>query len=257
MRSIVLLLEFLRSLLHIMDNVFSNKDSFTKEDLISGGIFLVDKPLKWTSFDVVNKIRYQIRKSLQVKKFKVGHTGTLDPLATGLLVICFGSYTKKINDLISDSKSYEAETTLGASTPSCDLETAFDVYYPTKHITKGAIDQIIDKFTGDIEQFPPIYSAIKKDGIPLYKHARAGTDIEIPTRTVTIYDFSYTEIKMPILRMNISCSKGTYIRSIARDIGTALKSGAHLSALRRTRVGNFSIESAWNLETLVSAFEKL
>jgi len=221
----------------------------TEEDFKNGQVLLIDKPLTWTSFQVVNKLRWHIRKTFNIKKIKVGHAGTLDPLATGLLIICTGKFTKKINEYQAQTKEYTGTFTLGATTPSYDLETEIDKTFPTAHITDALIHKTTAQFTGEISQKPPIFSAIKKDGKRLYELARAGETTEIPTRQVTVHEFEITKIDLPKIEFRIVCSKGTYIRSIAYDFGLALKSGAHLSELRRTKIGEFSVDDA--IEPLV------
>jgi tRNA pseudouridine55 synthase len=222
-----------------------------------GALLLVDKPISWTSFDVVNKIRYKLKHKLGVRKIKVGHAGTLDPLATGLLIICTGKFTKKLDSLQGLYKSYTGTLKLGASTPSFDAETKEDEQYPIDHITEELIETARLSFLGDIEQVPPIFSALKVDGERLYKQARKGISVEIKARPVHIYDFDIQSIEMPNLHFFIKCSKGTYIRSIAHDFGKALQSGAYLSTLRRTSIGEYSIQDAWNLEDLLVHIENM
>lgn len=224
----------------------------TVDDFKNGQVIIIDKPLEWTSFQVVNKIRWAIRRKFNLKKIKVGHAGTLDPLATGLLVICTGKLTKKINEYQAESKEYTGSICLGATTPSFDLETEIDKNYPTEHITEEAIHAAANSFIGVIEQKPPLYSAIKKDGVRLYELARKGEKTEIKSREVTLYEFEITDISMPVVSFRISCSKGTYIRSIADDFGKKLKSGGYLSSLRRTRSGNFDLSTAKSPEAFVS-----
>jgi len=216
----------------------------TLEDYKNGQVLLIDKPLNWTSFQVVNKIRWHIRQKHNIKKIKVGHAGTLDPLATGLLIICTGKFTKKIHEYQGQAKEYTGTFTLGSSTPSFDLETEIDKTYPTKHLTEELIHKTTAQFTGIISQKPPIYSAIKKDGKRLYELARAGKTTEIKSREVTVHQFEITNIDLPKVTFRIVCSKGTYIRSIANDFGLAMDSGSHLSALRRTKIGDFSTDNA-------------
>ncbi len=214
------------------------------EDYKNGQILLVDKPLEWTSFQVVNKLRWLIRKQFNIKKIKVGHAGTLDPLATGLLVICTGKFTKRIPELQGQIKEYTGTITLGDTTPSYDLETEIDQSFPTDHITDTIIRTTTTQFTGEIQQYPPIFSALKKDGKRLYEYARAGEEVKINARTVTVHEFEITGIAMPNVHFRIVCSKGTYIRSLAHDFGKALQSGAHLSTLRRTKIGDYSVIEA-------------
>lgn len=233
------------------------EDPLPSRKLIDGTCLLVDKPQSWTSFDVVNKIRTEIKHSLGVKKIKVGHAGTLDPMATGLLIICTGKHTKKLAELQGLTKEYTGTITLGATTPSYDAETEPDAIFPTNHITTEQLEAARQSFIGDIEQMPPMFSAIKVDGQPLYKKARQGIVVEIAPRPVKIYEFEFLNITLPKIDFRVKCSKGTYIRSLAFDIGKALESGGYLSSLCRTKVGNFKIEDAWNLEALVDHIENL
>ena len=214
------------------------------EDFKNGRILLIDKPLNWTSFQAVNKIRWALRKRFGLKKIKVGHAGTLDPLASGLLVVCTGKFTKKINALQAQSKEYVGTFTLGATTPSFDLETEIDQTYATDHVTENRIEEVARSFIGSIQQTPPLYSALKKDGVRLYEMARKGQQTKIEPRTVQIHEFEITQIALPIVHFRIVCSKGTYIRSIARDFGQALETGAYLSSLRRTKSGEFDLSVA-------------
>lgn len=235
-----------------------NKDDnpLPRYDFSGGATLLVDKPKGWTSFDVVNKIRYKLKDELKVKKIKVGHAGTLDPMATGLLIICTGKATKSLADYQNLPKEYTGTMTLGATTPSYDAETEIDQEFPIQHITFGQIEQARKQFLGQIEQIPPMFSAIKVDGQPLYKKARKGEMVKIEPRTVHIYEFELTRIALPEIDFRVACSKGTYIRSLAHDFGQALDSGAYLSALCRTRVGEFKLEDAWDLEDLVDYIEE-
>ena len=217
----------------------------TAEDFQNGQILLIDKPLTWSSFQAVNKLKYVLKRKYNLpKKFKIGHAGTLDPLATGLLIICTGKFTKKILEIQSQTKEYTGTITIGATTPSYDLETEIDATFPINHIDDALIHQTASGFMGEIDQKPPVFSAIKKDGKRLYEHARAGEEIEIASRKTTIYEFEITRIALPEIDFRVQCSKGTYIRSLAYDFGIALKSGAHLSALRRTKIGDFSVENS-------------
>lgn len=216
----------------------------TLEDFLEGQILLVDKPLTWTSFQAVNKIKWDIRKTFNIKKIKVGHAGTLDPLATGLLIICTGKFTKKITEIQGQSKEYTGTITLGGTTPSFDLETEVNETFPTDHITAELIQDTIPQFLGEIEQIPPVFSALKKDGKRLYEYARAGKEVEIKKRQVTVSEFEITAINLPNITFRIVCSKGTYIRSIANDFGKALQSGGHLSSLRRTKIGEYNVDIA-------------
>ena len=226
-------------------------NSFTAEDFKNGQILLFDKPLEWTSFQVVNKVRWLIRKNCGIKKIKVGHAGTLDPLATGLLIICTGKFTKKIQELQGQEKEYTGTFTLGATTPSYDLETEIDNTFPTDHLSAEKLQQATEQFKGDIEQFPPVFSALKKDGKRLYEYARKGEEVKINSRTVNISSFELTNIDLPEVDFKVSCSKGTYIRSLAHDFGKAVESGAHLSALRRTKIGDFNVENAFTIDTFL------
>jgi tRNA pseudouridine55 synthase len=225
----------------------------TAEDILNGQIILIDKPLKWSSFQAVNKLKYVLKNQFNLpKKFKIGHAGTLDPLATGLLIICTGKFTKTISEIQSQTKEYTGTFTVGATTPSYDLETEVDATFPTEHITAELIQETTQQFIGEIDQKPPVFSAIKKDGKRLYEHARAGEEVEIAFRKTTIYEFEITRIALPEIDFRVQCSKGTYIRSLAFDYGNALYSGAYLSALRRTKIGEYSVENAATPE----AFEK-
>jgi tRNA pseudouridine55 synthase len=220
----------------------------TLEEIKQGKVLLIDKPLNWTSFQVVNKLRWHIRKHFNIKKIKVGHAGTLDPLATGLLIICVGKETKNIHTYQGQAKTYTGTITLGATTPSYDLETEIDKTFPIEHITKDVLLETTKQFIGEIDQKPPIFSAIKKEGKRLYELARKGETTEIKARKVTIESFKLTSTELPNINFEVVCSKGTYIRSLAYDFGLALNSGAHLSALRRTKIGDFSVEKAISVD---------
>jgi tRNA pseudouridine55 synthase len=216
----------------------------TAEDYIEGQILLIDKPLKWSSFQAVNKLKYILKRKYNLpKKFKIGHAGTLDPLATGLLIVCTGKFTKRITDIQAQAKEYTGTITVGATTPSYDLETEVDATFPTENITSELVQETVKQFLGEIDQKPPVFSAIKKDGKRLYEHARAGEEVEIAFRKTTIHEFEITRIALPEIDFRVKCSKGTYIRSLAFDFGKALNSGAHLSVLRRTKIGDFSVEN--------------
>ena len=228
----------------------------TGEDYKTGQVLLIDKPLNWTSFQVVNKLRWEIRQAFNIKKIKVGHAGTLDPLATGLLVICTGKMTKQINTFQGQIKEYTGTFVLGSTTPSFDLETEIDNTYPTDHITEALIHQTTKQFIGEIDQYPPVFSAIKKDGKRLYEFARAGEDVEIKSRKVTIEAFEITKINGLSLEFRVVCSKGTYIRSLANDFGKALNSGAHLSVLRRTKIGDFDVKNGLSIEDFIKNLPK-
>ncbi len=217
----------------------------TAEEYLEGQIILIDKPLTWSSFQAVNKLKYILKRKFDLpKKFKIGHAGTLDPLATGLLIICTGKFTKKITEIQAQAKEYTGTITVGATTPSYDLETKIDATFPTKHISEALILETTKQFLGEIDQKPPVFSAIKKDGKRLYEHARAGEEVEIAYRKTTIHEFEITRIALPEIAFRVTCSKGTYIRSLAYDFGIALNSGAHLSALRRTKIGDYSAKNA-------------
>lgn len=217
----------------------------TPEDYLNGQILLIDKPLKWSSFQAVNKLKYLLINKVGLpKKFKIGHAGTLDPLATGLLLICTGKFTKRITELQGQAKEYTGTFYIGATTPSYDLETEIDETYSTSHIDEALIHETVKQFLGEIDQKPPIFSAIKKDGVRLYEHARAGETIEIESRKTTIHEFEITRIALPEIDFRIVCSKGTYIRSIAYDFGKAMHSGSHLTVLRRTKIGDYDVKYA-------------
>ena len=207
-----------------------------------------DKPYRWTSFDVVGKVRWLICRRLKVKKLKVGHAGTLDPLATGVLIVCTGRATKRIEELQSGTKEYYATIRLGATTPSYDLEKSIDATYPTEHITREMVEQVLERFKGKIEQVPPTFSACKVDGKRAYEIARKGNEVELKPKTLVIDEIELTECNLPDITIRVVCSKGTYIRALARDIGEALQSGGHLTALRRTRVGQYKVEDCLNPE---------
>ena len=223
----------------------------TKEDYLNGKVLLIDKPLEWTSFQAVNKIRWHIRQKFGLKKIKVGHAGTLDPLATGLLIICTGKETKKISEYQGLIKEYTGTFTIGATTPSYDLETEINQTFPTTHLTDEILIKTTSKFLGEIDQKPPIFSAIKKDGKRLYELARKGETTEIKSRKVTISELELTKIALPEVNFKVVCTKGTYIRSLAYDFGVALDSGAHLSELRRTKIGDFSVEDAVTIDQFI------
>ncbi len=217
-------------------------------DFAQGEVLLIDKPLKWTSFDVVNKIRNGLKK--KYGKIKVGHAGTLDPLATGLLIVCTGKFTKRVDEYQAQEKEYTGTIRLGATTPTLDAEMEPDHFFPTEHITPDLVHEAIKNFIGEIEQMPPMYSALKVGGETAYKAARAGRELELKPRTVTIAEFELTNISLPEVGFRVVCSKGTYIRSLARDLGIAVGSGGYLTSLRRTRIGEFRVEDAWDLQKL-------
>jgi len=228
---------------------------FMQYNFQTGETLLVDKPKGWTSFDVVNKIRFRLRHITGVKRIKVGHAGTLDPMATGLLIICTGKFTKKLNEYQGLNKTYTGTLELGKTTPSYDAETEVDQEFPIEHITPELLHQNTSQFIGEIEQIPPIYSAIKVDGERLYKAARKGKKVEIKARQVRIDEFELTDIRMPHVDFRVSCAKGTYIRSLAYDFGKSVDSGAYLTALCRTHIGEFELEDAWNLKELIQFLE--
>ncbi|MCM1336475.1 MAG: tRNA pseudouridine(55) synthase TruB [Candidatus Amulumruptor caecigallinarius] len=217
-------------------------------DFITGEILLIDKPLGWTSFDTVKRLRGALTRRLGLKKLKVGHAGTLDPLATGVMVVCTGRATKRIDTLQAGVKEYVATIALGATTPSYDLETEIDATYPTEHITRELVEATLGRFHGTIEQVPPAFSAVKVDGKRAYKLARRGETPELKAKTLVIDELELLEYSPENITVRVVCSKGTYIRALARDIGEALGSGAHLTALRRTRVGDFRITDCMSVD---------
>jgi tRNA pseudouridine55 synthase len=212
-----------------------------------GRILLIDKEYNWTSFDAVNKIRILLKNRLGIKKIKVGHAGTLDPLATGLIIVCTGKMTKQITGFQDMVKEYEAVLKLGETTPSFDLESEVDKTYPTEHITKEGVLEILNSFIGEINQVPPLFSAKYINGTRAYEYARKGSDIELKAQKVNIYSIELLDFNLPFVKLRVICSKGTYIRSLAGDIGIALGSGAYLSELRRTGIGNFNVKNAISL----------
>jgi len=224
-------------------------------DFQAGTMLLVNKPMDWTSFDVVNKLRFCIKRRLGVKKIKVGHAGTLDPKATGLLIICTGKFTKKLDSYQAQYKEYTGTIKLGETTPSFDQETEVDKTFPTEHITPALLSSAREQFEGDLEQLPPMYSAIKVDGQPLYKKARKGIVVEVKPRPITIHEFELTSTEVPNIDFRCKCSKGTYIRTLAYDFGKAVDSGAYLSALHRSAIGEYLSKDAWEVEELVKALE--
>lgn len=219
---------------------------------VEGEVFFIDKPLGWTSFDAVKRLRGRIHERLRIRNLKVGHAGTLDPLATGVLIVCTGKMTKQIDTLQGGVKEYVAQITLGATTPSFDLETPINATFPWEHITQELVEQTLTKFVGSIEQVPPAFSACKVNGRRAYKDARKGKEVELKAKTLVIDEIELIKCELPVIEVRIVCSKGTYIRALARDIGEALGSGAHLTALRRTRVGNVSVEQCSSVETLLN-----
>ncbi|WP_204246443.1 tRNA pseudouridine(55) synthase TruB [Alistipes sp. An116] len=221
-----------------------------------GYIAVLDKPLRWTSTDVVRKIKFSLRK-LGYRRIKVGHAGTLDPLATGVLLVCIGRATKMVDALQAEEKEYIADVMLGATTPSFDLEHEIDHTYPWEHITRQAVEKALADLTGQRLQTPPVYSAKKIDGTRAYELARAGEEVAVRQALITIYEMELLECELPKIRVRVRCSKGTYIRSLAREIGEALQSGAHLTALRRTRSGGFTAENAWSLDEFLENLQNL
>lgn len=217
-------------------------------DFIKGEILCFDKPYEWTSFGLVAKVRYALCKRLGVKKLKVGHAGTLDPLATGVLVLCTGKATKRIPELQAHTKEYVATIRLGATTPSYDLEKPIDATYPTEHITRELVEDTLKQFTGEIYQVPPVFSACKVNGDRAYDLARKGETVELKPKLLVIDELELLRCDLPEIEIRVVCSKGTYIRALARDIGEALRSGAHLTALRRTRVGDIRVEECLQLD---------
>lgn len=229
----------------------TENQSLVGVDFKEGYIAIIDKPLEWTSTDVVRKIKYALQHRLGYKKIKIGHAGTLDPLATGVLIVCIGKATKMVNELQAEEKEYVADIELGATTPSYDLEHPIDKYYPTDHITREKIEQALRDLSGERLQAPPIYSAKKVEGVRAYEFARAGEEVELKKALINIYEMEILSLEMPHLKIRVRCSKGTYIRSLANEIGIALDSGAHLTGLRRTRSGGFTVENAYNLENFM------
>ena len=227
----------------------------TSEDYLNGQVLLIDKPLKWSSFQAVNKLKYLLINKLGLpKKFKIGHAGTLDPLATGLLIVCTGKFTKNISEIQGQAKEYTGTFCLGATTPSYDLETEINATFSTEHISEALIYETVKQFLGEIDQKPPVFSAIKKDGVRLYEHARAGVEVEIASRKTVIHEFEITKIALPEIDFRVVCSKGTYIRSLAYDFGLALDSGAHLTVLRRTKIGDYDVKNAIEVELFDKSF---
>lgn len=225
------------------------------EDFKNGQVILIDKPLHWTSFQVVNKLRFAIKKKFGLKDLKVGHAGTLDPLATGLLILCTGRLTKTIDMLQAQEKEYTGTITLGGSTPSYDLETSVDQVYPYAHLTEPEIHAASKTFLGETEQLPPIFSAIKKDGVRMYELARKGLSAKMQPRKIYIREFEITKIDLPEVDFRIVCSKGTYIRSIAHDFGQVLNTGSHLSRLRRTKIGEHNVDNATDMNSFIAQFD--
>ncbi len=220
-------------------------------DFLEGEVLYINKPLNWTSFNLVSKVRWKLRKLLKVKKIKVGHAGTLDPLASGVMVICTGKSTKLIESFQYQTKEYIATLQLGATTPSFDLELAVDVTFPYEHITREMVDEVIPSFLGEIWQTPPVYSAVKVDGKRAYDYARQGQEVELKPKLLVIDEIEVLDFSLPVLKIRVVCSKGTYIRALARDIGLALQSGAHLIGLERTRIGEIRLKDCWEIDDLM------
>jgi tRNA pseudouridine55 synthase len=225
-------------------------------DFLAGEIIPIYKPYTWTSFQIVNKIRYHLSRKYGVKRFKVGHAGTLDPLATGVLLLCTGKATKRIEELQAQTKEYEAEITLGATTPSFDMEHPVDATYPYEHITREMVEETLGKFTGEIAQRPPLFSACKVDGKRAYDLARKGSDMELAPKQIRIDSIELLAFELPRIRIRVVCGKGTYIRSLARDIGEALGSGGYLTALARTRIGEYKLTDCIIPETFSEWLDK-
>ena len=232
-------------------------NQYTAEDFINGQVILVDKEIGWTSFDVVNKLRVSLRNYLGIKKIKVGHTGTLDPLASGLIMVCTGKATKQIESFLGLDKEYVAELTLGATTPSFDLESEINQTFTYNHVTRDLLDEKLKKFNGEIEQTPPIFSAKQINGKRAYEFARQGETVELKKNRVTIYETEILNFELPLINMKILCSKGTYIRSIANDLGEALGTGAYLSGLRRTKIGDFNVKDAEKITDFLKKLKPL
>jgi len=228
---------------------------FTLQSISNGKLLLIDKPLEWTSFQAVNKIRWGLKSKFNLKKLKVGHAGTLDPLATGLLLICTGKMTKKIPEFQALEKTYTGTITLGATTPSFDSETPIDKKFKITHLNNEALIAAKEKFKGEIDQSPPIFSAIKKEGKRLYEYARAGEKIEIKSRKIKIHRFDFKKIELPNIAFEIKCSKGTYIRSLANDFGKSVDSGGYLSSLRRIKIGPFKVINALTPQEFIEKLE--
>ena len=224
------------------------------EDFRAGAVFVVDKPLHWTSFDVVNKVRICLRKGYG--KIKVGHAGTLDPLASGVVIVCVGKETKKIEEYMGQEKEYVAEITFGHTTPSYDLETSFDKEFPYEQVDRACLERAVQQFIGEIEQFPPSYSAVRVDGVRAYEMARRGDEVEMKSRKVMVREIEILKAEFPIVELRIVCSKGTYIRSLAHDLGKVCGSGSHLSALRRTRVGDFRVEDGFKMDEIIGVLQE-
>lgn len=225
-------------------------NSIVRMNFIEGEVLYFNKPLHWTSFNMVSKIRYKLSRKLKIKKIKVGHAGTLDPLATGVLIICTGKATKRIEEFQYQTKEYVATIKLGETTPSFDLETEVDGTYPTEHISRDLVEQVLNNFVGTIEQVPPVYSACKVNGERAYDLARSGQEVELKAKTLVIDEIELLDYSMPVIKIRVVCSKGTYIRALARDIGLALNSGGHLIGLERTRIGDVTLDMCMSPEDI-------
>lgn len=225
-------------------------------DFIAGEVLYFNKPYEWTSFDLVNAFRYKLCRKLKVKKMKVGHAGTLDPLATGVMILCTGKATKRIEEFQYQSKEYIATLKLGETTPSFDLETEVDAVYPTEHITGEKLEEVLKTFVGTIQQVPPVFSAVKIAGKRAYEMARNGGEVELKSKTLVIDEIELLSCRMPVVKIRVVCSKGTYIRSLARDIGVALQSGACLTALERTRIGDITLDKCMSVEDIDEFLEQ-
>ena len=236
-----------------MFSMNSIKDINLVED---GYIAVIDKPLEWTSADVVRKVKFRLQRK-GYRKIKVGHAGTLDPLATGILLVCIGRATKRVDELQAERKEYVATLELGATTPSFDMEHSIDATYPIEHITRERVEAALASLTGERLQAPPIYSAKKVEGMRAYEFARAGEEVELRKALINIYSLTLEEYDLPHIRIRVECSKGTYIRSLAQEIGQALDSGAYLTSLRRTRSGEFDVEKAWSLDELLKNIDAI
>lgn len=238
-------------------NQLGVKSAKSADDFKEGRILLIDKPLTWSSFDVVNKVRVMMRAHLGIRKIKTGHAGTLDPLATGLLVICIGKATRRIQEFMGQNKEYVANITFGGTTPSFDLETEIDETFETEHITESLLNETLAKFVGVQLQRPPVFSAVRIEGRRSYENARSGSSVELPQREIEIHEMELLSYQPPTAVVRVVCSKGTYIRSLANDIGKAVKSGAHLSALKRTANGNLRVEDALTIEEFKKVLEEV
>ena len=237
--------------------VVDNKVDFSALDFLEGALLLIDKPKEWSSFSVVNKIRWTLRYHYDVKKIKVGHAGTLDPMATGLLLVCVGPYTKRIEKLMGMEKRYSATIKLGAQTASYDAETPEENIVDSTHVKIDDVEASLNKFRGEIEQYAPIYSALKIDGQPMYKLARKGQIPERKKRRIVIHDISIDAFNTPYIEVNLRCSKGCYVRSLAHDLGNELEVGAYLTSLKRTQIGNYKLEYEMSIDEFYSKIKSL